>query len=201
MNSQWIIFVALALCTVAPVAAPAAPRIPLPILPALPDASDTSFYANKDVPHGQVEQVTYKTFAGKEKRMHVYLPPDYAANTTRHYPVLYLNHGGGEDDAHWTATNPRAGGFANLILDNLIAAGKAKAMIIVMPNSHDLAVGDFPKLGAADACSNEYLKDIIPFVDGHYRTKPTRECRALAGLSMGGFVVLNTGLTHLDTFG
>ena len=99
------------------------------------------------------------------------------------------------------AHNPRSGGFADLILDNLIAAGKAKAMIIVMPNSRDLASGDFPKAGVADACSIEFLKDIIPFVDGHYRTKPTRENRALAGLSMGGFVVLNTGLTNLDTFG
>ncbi len=176
-------------------------KLDLPILPTLPDAGDTSFYANNNVPHGQVEQVTYKTSAGAEKRLHVYLPPDYNANAERRYPVLYLNHGGGEDDAHWTAHNPRSGGFADLILDNLIAAGKAKAMIIVMPNSRDLASGDFPKPGVTDACSNEFLKDIIPFVDGHYRTKPTRENRALAGLSMGGFVVLNTGLTNLDTFG
>lgn len=180
---------------------PSASRFPPPILPALPDARDTSFYADNNVPHGQVEQVTYKTSAGAEKRMHVYMPPDYKTNTERRYPVLYLNHGGGEDDAHWTATNPRSGGFANLILDNLLAEGKAKPMIIVMPNSHDLAAGDFPKPGVIDACSNEYLKDIIPFVDAHYRTKPTRDCRALAGLSMGGFVVLNTGLNHLDTFG
>ncbi len=178
-----------------------ATRLPLPILPTLPDATDTSFYADNNVPHGSVEQVTYKTSAGAEKRLHVYLPPDYKANADRRYPVLYLNHGGGEDDAHWTARNPRSGGFADLILDNLIAAGKAKAMIIVMPNSRNLASGDFPKPGAADACSDEFLKDILPFVDGHYRTKPTRENRALAGLSMGGFVVLNTGLTHLETFG
>ena len=138
---------------------------------------------------------------GTEKRLHMYLPPDYQTNMGRRYPVLYLNHGGGEDDSNWTATDPRSGGFANLILDNLIAAGKAKPMIIVMPNSRDLASGDSPKPGVEDACSHEYLTDIIPFVDGHYRTKPTRECRALAGLSMGGFVVLNTGLTHLDTFG
>jgi enterochelin esterase-like enzyme len=145
--------------------------------------------------------VTYKTLAGAEKRMHVYLPPDYKANTERRYPVLYLNHGDGGDDTQWTARNTRSGGFADLILDNLMAAGKAKAMIIVMPNSRNLASGDFPKPGAPDACSDEFLKDIIPFIDGHYRTKPTRECRALAGLSVGGFVVLNTGLAHLDTFG
>ena len=179
----------------------AARKLPMPILPALPDADDTSFYANNNVPHGQVEQVTYRTSMGTEKRLHIYLPPDYQTNTGRRYPVLYLNHGGGEDDSKWTATDPHAGGFANLILDNLIAACKAKPMIIVMPNSHDLASGDSPKPGVEDACSHEYLTDIIPFVDGHYRTKPTRECRALAGLSMGGFVVLNTGLAHLDTFG
>lgn len=184
-----------------PASRPRARRLPLPILPALPDAGDISFYADNNVPHGQVEQVTYKTSVGAEKRLHVYLPPDYKANAERRYPVLYLNHGGGEDDAHWTAHNTRSGGFADLILDNLIAAGKAKPMIVVMPNSRNLASGDFPKPGVPDACSDEFLKDIIPFVDGHYRTKPTRECRALAGLSMGGFVVLNTGLTHLDTFG
>ena len=178
-----------------------AQKIPLPILPALPDANDTSFYAKNDVPHGQVEQVTYRTSTGTEKRLHVYLPPDYQTNKGRRYPVLYLNHGGGEDDSKWTATDLHSGGFANLILDNLIAAGKARPMIIVMPNSRDLASGDSPKPGETDACSHEYLTDIIPFVDGHYRTKRTRECRALAGLSMGGFVVLNTGLTHLDTFG
>jgi enterochelin esterase-like enzyme len=176
-------------------------KLSLPILPALPDANDLSFYADTHVPHGQVAQVMYRTSTGTEKRLHVYLPPDYQTNTGHRYPVLYLNHGGGEDDSKWTATDPHSGGFANLILDNLIAAGKAKPMIIVMPNSRDLASGDPPKPGVEDACSHEYLTDIIPFVEGHYRTKPTRECRALAGLSMGGFVVLNTGLTHLDTFG
>ncbi len=179
----------------------AARPVSLPILPALPVASDTSFFANTNVPHGKVEQVTYKTLGGTEKRMHVYLPPGYETSPERRYPVLYLNHGGGEDDTHWTATNLRSGGFASLILDNLLAAGKARPMIIVMPNSHDLASGDSPKPGAEDACSSEYLKVIIPFVDGHYRTKPNRDNRALAGLSMGGFVVLNTGVNHLDTFG
>lgn len=176
--------------------APTAPKFPLPILPAIPAANDKSFYEKKDVPHGKVEQVTYKTSAGTEKRMHIYLPPDYESSPERRYPVLYINHGGGENDTHWTAS-----GFAHQILDNLIATGKAKPMIIAMPDSHDLANGDFPKPGAEDKCSSEYLKDIIPFVDGRYRTKPTRECRALAGLSMGGFVVLNTGMSHLDTFG
>jgi enterochelin esterase-like enzyme len=174
--------------------------VPLPILPALPRQDDTSFYAETDVPHGKVVQTTYKNFAGKEKRMHVYLPPDYDKSSDVRYPVLYLNHGGGEDDSHWTRTPP-GGGRAQSILDNLIAAKKAKPMIVVMPNTRELASRNPPKPGELDDCSREYLQDIIPYVDGHYRTKASRENRALAGLSMGGFVVMNTGIPHLDTFG
>ncbi|MGO8766613.1 MAG: alpha/beta hydrolase [Limisphaerales bacterium] len=180
---------------------PAAPRNPLPILPALPAPHDTSFYASNDVPHGRVEIVYYQTSAGAQKRLHIYLPPGYDIAIDKRYPVLYLNHGGGENDSVWTAANPRSGGFANLILDNLIAAGKARPMIIVMPNTAGLVTGTPPKLGEDDACTREYLKDIIPYVDSHYRTLTNRESRAVAGLSMGGFVTLNTGLTHLETFG
>jgi len=174
---------------------------PLPILPALASYADASFYAKTDVPHGKVEQATYRNYAGAEKRMHIYLPPDYETNAQARYPVLYLNHGGGDDDAKWSSTNPRDGGNAQFILDNLIAAGKAKPMIIVMPNTRGIASASPPVLGQDDACTQEYLKDIIPYVEGHYRAKPGRENRALAGLSMGGFVVMNVGLSHLDTFG
>ena len=79
----------------------------LPILPALPALDDTSFYAKADVPHGKVEQATYTNHAGKEKRMHVYLPPGYETDADARYPVLYLNHGGGDDDSKWTSTDPR----------------------------------------------------------------------------------------------
>lgn len=173
---------------------------PLPILAALPAYDDTSFYAAKDVPHGKVEQATYKNYAGQDKRMHIYLPPDYEKNADTRYPVLYLNHGGGDDDSKWTNTDPRNGGHAQFILDNLIADEKAKPAIIVMPNPRGIASGQPPVLGQDDACTQEYLKDIIPYVDSHYRTKANRDGRALAGLSMGGFVVLHTGLSHLDTF-
>jgi len=172
---------------------------PLPILPALPRPEDTTFYAHTDVPHGRVVQANYKNFAGKDKRMHIYLPPDYDTNTDARYPVLYLNHGGGEDDSKWTAIPP-GGGEAHDILDNLIAAKKAKPMIIVMPNTRELASPRPPVPGQMDDCSREYLQDIIPYVDKQYRTRANRESRALAGLSMGGFVVMNTGLAHLDTF-
>jgi len=174
---------------------------PLPILPALASHTDASFYAKADVPHGRVEQAIYKNYAGTEKRMHIYLPPDYEQNAQARYPTLYLNHGGGDDDAKWSSTNPRDGGNAQFILDNLIAAGKAKPMIIVMPNTRGIASANPPVLGQDDACTQEYLKDIIPYVESHYRAKPGRENRALAGLSMGGFVVMNVGLSHLDTFG
>jgi len=176
--------------------APVNPRKPVPILPALPTPNDKSFYASNDVPHGRVEIVRYKTSAGAEKPMHVYLPPGYDTNTGTRYPVLYLNHGGGENDSHWTGN-----GFAHLILDNLIAAGKARPMIIVMPNTSRVVSGTPPKPGVDDACTREYLMDILPYVDSHYRTRANRESRAVAGLSMGGFVALNTGLTHLETFG
>lgn len=172
------------------------PAHPIVILPALPEPGDTSFYAEKDVPHGTVEVVHYKISAGAEKPLHVYLPPGYASDDAVRYPVLYLNHGGGENDSHWTAK-----GHADRILDNLIAAGRARPMIIVMPNTSGLVSGTPPKLGEDDACTQEYLRDLVPYVDSHYRTRPNRESRAVAGLSMGGFVVLNTGLTHLETFG
>lgn len=172
------------------------PAHPVPILPALPAAEDEQFYAERDVPHGTVEIATYRTSAGVEKRMHVYLPPGYTAAEDRRYPVLYLNHGGGEDDSHWTKS-----GFAHRILDNLIAEGKARPMIIVMPDTGHLVTGTPPRPGEDDACTREYLQDLIPFVDGKYRTRTDRASRAVAGLSMGGFVVLNTGLTHLETFG
>jgi len=175
---------------------PPTPRNPVPILPALPAANDTSFYASNDVPHGRVEIVQYRTSAGVEKRMHVYLPPGYDTDTGKRYPALYLNHGGGENDSHWTEK-----GLTHWILDNLIAAGKARPMIVAMPNTGGVVSGKPPTLGEDDACTREYLNDILPYVDGHYRTRTNRESRAVAGLSMGGFVTLNTGLTHLETFG
>jgi len=175
---------------------PPPPRNPVPILPALAAPDDTSFYASNDVPHGRVEMVQYQTSGGVEKRMHVYLPPGYEADAAKRYPVLYLNHGGGENDSHWTEK-----GFTHRILDNLIAAGKARPMIIAMPNTGRVVSGKPPKPGEDDACTQEYLNDILPFMDSHYRTRTNRESRAVAGLSMGGFVTLNTGLTHLETFG
>ncbi len=172
------------------------PEHPVPILPALPDPDDTWFYAERDVPHGEVQIVNYPLTSGGEKQMHLYLPPGYSKNDEQRYPVLYLNHGGGENDSHWTAS-----GFTHNILDNLIADGKARPMIVVMPNTSGVVSGTPATPGEDDACTREYLQDIIPYVDSHYRTIPNRESRAVAGLSMGGFVTLNTGFSHLETFG
>jgi enterochelin esterase-like enzyme len=173
---------------------------PLPILPALRADTDTAFYAKADVPHGRVEAVNYKNYKGVDTRMQIYLPPDYDTAANAKYPVLYLNHGGGGNDLDWTKVDQKQGGSANFILDNLIAAGKAKKMIVVMPDSSKCASATPSAPGKDDACTQEYLRDIVPYVDGHYRTQAAREGRSLAGLSMGGFVVMHTGLPHLDTF-
>ena len=133
---------------------PPPPRNPVPILPALPAPADVSLDATNDVPHGRVEVVHYPTSAGAGKRMHVYLPPGYETETARRYPVLYLNHGGGEDDSHWTVK-----GFTHGILDNLIAAGKARPLIVAMPNTSRLVSGKPPRLHEDDACTQEYLCD------------------------------------------
>ncbi len=173
---------------------------PLPVLPALSELSDTAFYAETDVPHGKVKQTTYTNHAGREKRMHVYLPPGYEQDDATQFPVLYLNHGGFDDDSAWTSTDRRQGGHAHFILDNLIAAGNARPMIVAMPDTRGIVNFAPSRPGEDDACTQEYLQDIIPHVESRYRARPGREHRALAGLSMGGIVVLNTGLAHLDTF-
>src|SRR5579862_3485787 len=181
---------------------PKAGVCPLPILPAIPKYEDTAYFASANVPHGRVDVASYKNAAGVDVTMRVYLPPGYDASgaaATAAYPVLYLNHGGGGNDASWTDTSAR-GGSAQFILDNLIAAGKAKPMIVAMPNTSKCASGIPSAPGQDDACTLEYLKDVIPYVESHYRAKADRADRAIAGLSMGGFVVMNTGLPHLDTF-
>ena len=96
---------------------------PLPILPALPAYADTSFFARTNAPHGKIEQLNYKNYGEQKRRLHVYLPPDYDKVTSARYPVLYLNHGSGDDDSNWSSTDPKSGGAVANILDNLIAAG------------------------------------------------------------------------------
>jgi enterochelin esterase-like enzyme len=163
--------------------------------------SGVDFYHAKDVPHGEVRSRWYSSkVTGKTRRILVYTPPGYDADSQQRYPVLYLQHGGGEDETGWTRQ-----GHANFILDNLIAGGKAKPMIVVMEKGYATRSGEasIPSgrgRGDGGAFEELVLKDLIPMIDATYRTRADRKHRAIAGLSMGGGQALRIGLTHLDMF-
>jgi enterochelin esterase-like enzyme len=159
-----------------------------------------------DVPHGEIHHHFYKSAVAQDDRdYYVYTPPNYDPAATKTYPVLYLLHGYSDDASGWTAV-----GHANMILDNLIAQGKAKSMIVVMP----LGYGAMEFLHLAwDAWSHTELRDrnfkqftetllteIMPRVESEYRITKDRNSRAIAGLSMGGSESLLTGLNNLDKF-
>lgn len=162
----------------------------------VPGAS-SDFFAEKAVPHGEVTEVFYQSKAlGIARRMHIYTPPGYATSGQR-YPVLYLLHGAGDNDEAWLMA-----GRANFIFDNLIAAGKAKPMIVVMPAGHTpgaAPVGGVSPAGP-DAFARDLMTDVVPYAERNYRTLRGRENVAIAGLSMGGQQTLNVGLTNLDKF-
>lgn len=166
----------------------------------IPEAG-VDFYYAKDVPHGEVRSRWYKSaVTGQSRHVLVYTPPGYEADHEKRYPVLYLQHGGGEDETGW----PRQG-RANFILDNLIAAGKARPMIVVMEKGYATRAGTAPQTGGpgrgdGGAFEDVVLKDLIPMIDSTYRTIPQRDHRAIAGLSMGAGQAMRIGLTHLDTF-
>lgn len=149
----------------------------------------------KDVPHGAVAEVTYHSTSLKRfRRMHVYTPPGYEKGEGV-FPVFYLLHGAGDSDDSWTSV-----GRASFILDNLIAAGKAKPMIVVMTAGH---AGPFRFGGprpAVDEFSEDFLNDVMPHIEKNYRVKTDRDSRALAGLSMGGAQTLNIGIPKLEKF-
>lgn len=148
------------------------------------------------VPHGAVAEVTYHSSAlNRFRRMHVYTPPGYEDGRGR-FPVFYLLHGASDSDDSWTSV-----GRAGFILDNLIAAGTAKPMIVVMPAGH---TGPFRFGGprpTADEFAEDFVKDVMPYIESHYRVRTGRGGRALAGLSMGGGQTLNIGIPHLEQFG
>jgi enterochelin esterase family protein len=138
-----------------------------------------------DVPHGAVAAVHYRSSTlGRMRRMHVYTPPGYESGSER-YPVFYLLHGASDSDDSWTSV-----GRANFIFDNLIASGKAKPMIVVMPAGHTSGFGFGPPGAggrpAANEFENDFLSDLLPYVEKNYRVLADREHRAIAGLSMGG---------------
>jgi len=156
------------------------------------------FYHAKDVPHGEVRSRWYPSrVTGQTRHVRVYTPPGYDAEPQRRYPVLYLQHGAGEDETGWSKQ-----GHLNFILDNLIAAGKAVPMIVVMEKGYASRDGAPPTPGRGDPSAFEdvVLKDLIPMIDAAYRTHASRDQRAIAGLSMGAGQALRIGLTHLDTF-
>lgn len=145
------------------------------------------------VPHGAVAEVTYWSGTLKRfRRLHVYTPPGYEAGEGK-YPVLYLLHGAFDSDHSWSSV-----GRAGFILDNLIAAGKAKPMVVVMPHGH---TGPF-RFGVPfnDEFEREFIADILPQVETRYRVFTDRPHRAMAGLSMGGAHTLNIGIPQLDKF-
>jgi enterochelin esterase-like enzyme len=158
-----------------------------------------------DVPHGLIHHHFYKSgVVGDQRDFYVYTPPGYDPRAKQSYPVLYLLHGFSDDASGWTAV-----GRANVILDNLIAQGKAKAMIIVMPLGYgapEIVVqgpGAFaPELRQRnyDRFSQALFTEVIPQVEAAYRVSKDRSSRAIAGLSMGGAESLLTGLNNLDKF-
>ncbi|HVR87412.1 MAG TPA: alpha/beta hydrolase-fold protein [Planctomycetota bacterium] len=149
----------------------------------------------QNVPHGTVRLHEYasKTLGGR-RPLRVYTPPGYDQDPAARYPVLYLFHGSGDNEATWTSF-----GHAHLIADNLIAQGKARAMIIVMPDGHAV-VGPEARAKNVEMFGKDLLEDVLPFVEANYRTKAERESRAIVGLSMGGGQSLTVGLCHLELF-
>jgi enterochelin esterase-like enzyme len=155
-------------------------------------------YDMQAVPHGTVHENWYQSKSlNVWRRIDVYTPPGYEAGRAT-YPVLYLLHGSGDTESGWVDC-----GKANLILDNLIAAGKAKPMIVVMPFGRarqDVYLGPGAVATDAKAFENDLLQDVMPFAEKLYRVSANPADRAIAGLSMGGGQALSVGLHHLDTF-
>jgi len=190
-------------------------------------AHDQDFYALKDVPHGHVQQILFPSKSTKtSRRAFVYTPPDYDKDQSKRYPVLYLQHGWGEDETAWSVQ-----GHANLIMDNLIAEGKIKPFLIVMTYgmTNDIPLGGMrgrggaapggrgPGAGAASQpgarrgggglanfnigpFQTVLVEELIPYVDANFRTLSDQPHRAMAGLSMGGMETKRITLANLDKF-
>src|SRR5665213_1879903 len=188
-------------------------------------AHDQIFYALKNVPHGQLREINYFAESSKSNRhCFVYTPPDYDKDPNKRYPVLYLQHGAGEDETGWGNQ-----GHAGLIMDNLIAEDKARPFIIVMENGGGIGGGPRrgrppgrpqPAAATAPAAGRRpanpgrpggfafnfggfehiLIDELIPHIDSAYRTIADQPHRAMAGLSMGGMQTRMIGLAHLDTF-
>ena len=172
----------------------------------------STYYSIQDVPHGQVREIWYNSkVTGTWRHALVYLPPNYDTQMQMRYPVLYLQHGAGEDETGWIRQ-----GHANFIIDNLIAAGSCKPMIIVMGYGYARRAGQAPPdltgkpFGSpgmmkamremAATFEDDVTQVLIPYVDSTFRTLSDRDHRAMAGLSMGGMQTFQITLNHLDVF-
>jgi enterochelin esterase-like enzyme len=158
------------------------------------------FYTIKDVPHGALcSKYYYSEYTKSWRHLFVYTPPGYDKNTREKYPVVYIQHGGGEDETGWAVQ-----GKTDIILDNLIAEGKARPMIVVISNGNVRApggaFGGYSSKGMAPF-KEEMTKNIVPFIDENYRTLADAENRAICGLSMGGGQSFYVGLESPDSFG
>jgi enterochelin esterase-like enzyme len=179
-------------------------------------AKDADFYALKNVPHGQLREIHYFAKSSNSSRhAFVYTPPDYDKDTGKRYPVLYLQHGAGEDETGWGRQ-----GHAGLIIDNLIAEGKTKPFIIAMEYGGNPFAGGPRRTNAAPSATGTtntaagpggrafnfsafeklLTEDFIPFIDANFRTIADQPHRAMAGLSMGGMQTRGITLAHLDKF-
>lgn len=172
----------------------------------------STYYLPQDVPHGAVREVWYNSkVTGSWRHALVYTPPNYDTQSSGRYPVLYLQHGGGEDETGWIRQ-----GSANFILDNLLAAKSCKPMMIVMAYGYARRAGQAPPdlsgkpFGSpemmkamqemAAAFEDDVTQALIPYIDSNFRTIPDRGHRAMAGLSMGGMQTFQVTLDHLDLF-
>jgi enterochelin esterase-like enzyme len=160
-------------------------------------AHDRDFYALKDVPHGRVQQVLFPSKStSTSRRAFVYTPPGYDRDLSRRYPVLYLQHGWGEDETAWSNQ-----GHANLIMDNLIAEGRIKPFLIVMTYgmTNDVRIGGLANF-KIDPFQTVLVDELIPYIDANFRTLSDQPHRAMAGLSMGGMETRWITLANPDKF-
>jgi enterochelin esterase-like enzyme len=177
----------------------------------IPEPGST-YYSAQDVPHGQVREIWYHSkVTGTWRHALVYLPPDYDTQNSVRYPVLYLQHGAGEDETGWIRQ-----GHANFILDNLLTAGSCKPMILVMAYGYARRAGQpLPDLAGkpfgspemrramqemAAAFEDDLTQVLIPYIDSNFRTIADRDHRAMAGLSMGGMQTFQVTFDHLNMF-
>ncbi len=160
-------------------------------------AHDQDFYALKDVPHGKVQQILFPSRStNTSRRAFVYTPPSYDKEKSKRYPVLYLQHGWGEDETAWSNQ-----GRANLIMDNLIAEGKIKPFIIVMTYgmTNDVKMGGMANF-KIEPFQTVLIDELIPYIDASFRTLADQPHRAMAGLSMGGMETKTITLARPDVF-